>query len=311
MKTRLPPDVVSYGEAARGRLTRLGGAEFALRCETDRGLRDQAGAALTDLDAGDLDVRTDLDQFLAAALLCRAAGAVALPWPVVDELVAVAGARLALIDPAIPRVDHGDLAGDWIGADLDGVAHALVAGASVARKLGPFVVPADLASAAPGVPAGDIARHLALGSWRILGTLSAAHGQVVEHVKARKQFGQPLAEFQAVRFAIADAEVALRGLDELAKFTSWRLFAAPAQRATADAVALRLYAVEVAVRVLRTCHQMLGAIGFCDEHDVSVFDRHLQPLLRLPVSAERLAARLVPAVRTGEFETLFSEERTA
>jgi alkylation response protein AidB-like acyl-CoA dehydrogenase len=105
---------------------------------------------------------------------------------------------------------------------------------------------------------------------------------------------------------MADASVAVRGLDELAKFTTWRLTAAePAQR-HADAVALRLHAVDSAVAVLRTCHQMLGAIGFCDEHDVSVIDRHLQPLLRLPVSADVLAARLIPAVTAHEFETLFT-----
>ena len=51
---------------------------------------------------------------------------------------------------------------------------------------------------------------------------------------------------------------------------------------------------------------MLGAIGFCDEHDLSVLDRHLQPLLRLPASAEVLADRLVPAVSDGDFDALFT-----
>jgi hypothetical protein len=57
--------------------------------------------------------------------------------------------------------------------------------------------------------------------------------------------------------------------------------------------------------VLRCCHQLFGAIGFCDEHDVSVLDRHMQPLMRLPCSAESLADRLVPAVAAGELESLF------
>jgi hypothetical protein len=37
-----------------------------------------------------------------------------------------------------------------------------------------------------------------------------------------------------------------------------------------------------------------------------VLDRHTQPLLRQPVSAEMLALRLVPAVTAHELETLFS-----
>ncbi|HWC34036.1 MAG TPA: acyl-CoA dehydrogenase family protein [Mycobacteriales bacterium] len=307
MRTALPDDAVAYGDAARGRLERLGGVDFGLRAEADRSLRLAAGAALTDLGVADLDVRDDLDQFLAAAQLCRVAGALCVPWPVVEELVRIDGNRLALIDPAGPRVDHGDLDGNWIGSDLGGASYRLeISGVSPRAKLGPFLVPARLGAAQAGVAADDVARHLVLGAWRIVGGLEAALAQVVEHVKARKQFGQALAQFQVVRFGIADASVALRGLDELARFTSWRLDAAePAQR-SADAVALRLHAVDTARSVLRTCHQMLGAIGFCDEHDVSVIDRHLQPLLREPCSGESLALRLLPDVRTGAFETLFS-----
>ena len=310
MKTALPEDAVRYGEAVRGRLERLGGVDFGLRAESDRSLRDEASKALDDLSAFELDVRDDLDQFLAAAELCRAAGALCLPLPVVENLMQIEGRRLALIDPATPRVDHGDLPGGWIGADLDGNAHRLEIEDLPARaKLGPFLVPAQLGEAAAPIGQDDIARHLVLGAWRILGGLQAALGQVVEHVKARKQFGQALAQFQVVRFGVADANVALVGLDELARYTAWRLDVAdPAQR-QADAVALRLHAVDTARAVMRTCHQMLGAIGFCDEHDVSVIDRHLQPLLREPCSGEALALRLVPAVRSGDFETLFSVTR--
>jgi len=49
MRSSLPDDVVSYGEAAHGRLTRLGGPDFALRCEADRGLRAGVADALVAL----------------------------------------------------------------------------------------------------------------------------------------------------------------------------------------------------------------------------------------------------------------------
>jgi hypothetical protein len=58
--------------------------------------------------------------------------------------------------------------------------------------------------------------------------------------------------------------------------------------------------------VLRTSHQLLGALGFCDESDVSVLDRHTQPLIRLPLGTEGLALRLIPGVPDGSLETLFS-----
>jgi acyl-CoA dehydrogenase len=306
VNTTLPADVTEFAAAARRKLERLGGPDLALRAERDRALRQPVGAAVGDLGGFELEVRTDPDQFLAATQLCRVAGQLALPWPVVEEMLSIDGARLALVEAQTVRVDHGDLPGDWLGCDLDGATYRLQPREPQPAKLGPFLVLAHLGDRAPDVDADDIARHLVLGSWRILGGIEAALGQVVEHVTVRKQFGQPLAEFQTVRFAIADASVAVRGLDELAMFTSWRLSSAPSARRQVDAVGLRLFAAETATQVLRTCHQLLGAVGFCDEHDVSVVDRHLQPLIRLPMSAERLAMRLAPAVRRGDLETLFT-----
>lgn len=306
MRTALPEDVVAFGRSARGRLDALGGVRLALAAETDPTARDRAGLALAELGAWDVDPRAGGDELLAAAELCRAAGATVLPYPVVEQLLALEAGRMALVDPARPRVDHGDLAGPWAGVSLDGTAAVVEAGARTASRLGPFVVPAALGRPLPAVPADDVARHLVLGSWRILGALETALAAATAHVAVREQFGRPLAEFQAVRFAVADATVALRGLQELAKFTVWRLGTAGPPARTADALALRLHAVEVARDVLRTCHQLLGALGFCDEHDVSVLDRHLQPLLRLPCASEGLAARLVPAVRDGHLESLFT-----
>lgn len=303
MNTAFPAEVVAFGQAARTRFDALGGARLALLAESDPQARELAEQALTEIGAWDVDPREDL---LAAAALCRAAGAVALPYPVVEQLLAVDGRRAALVDPGHPRIDHGDLPGGWLAADLDGRAWSAQCRGRTGSKLGPFVVPAVLGEPVAPLPPDDVARHLALGSWRVLGGLEAALAQVTRHVVVREQFGRPLAEFQSVRFAVADAVVAVRGLTELATFTLWRMGCAEAQARSADALALRLHAADVARVVLRTCHQLLGAVGFCDEHDLSVLDRHLQPLLRLPCSAEALAARLVPAVAAGELESLFT-----
>ena len=297
---------MSFGASVRRSLERLGGIELARRVEADRSQRAVVGSILDELGLGELDVRNDEEQLLAAAELCRVSGSLALPWPVVEDLLAVDGARLALVDPAYPRVDHGDLAGDWAGCDIDGRSFELTMHPAGRAKLGPFLVPASRGDVLPPVGTGDVSRHLVLGSWRLLGGLQTGFAQVVEHVGLRVQFGKPLSAFQTVRFAVADASVAVRGFEELVKFTTWRLGSASSQRAMADAVALRLQGAETAVRVLRTCHQLLGAVGFCDEHDVSLLDRHLQPLIRLPLSAEALAERLVPLVGHGDFESLFA-----
>lgn len=309
MQTSLPVDVVAFGAAARSRFASLGGVELALRAESDNAARRGAAEALSELGAWDIDVRAGIDELLAGAELCRAAGSVALPYPVVEQLLAVSGARLALVDPQRPWIDHGDCDGSSIAADLDGNAWQSTTEPRRPQKLGPFVTRARLGRSIQPLPADDVARHLVLGAWRILGGLDSALASAAEHVKVRKQFGQTLAEFQSVRFAVADAVVAHRGLEELAKFTTWRLATASAEARAADAIAVRLYADEVAVQVLRCCHQLFGAIGFCDEQDVSVLDRHMQPLLRLPHAAEALAERLVPAVSAGELEGLYTTAR--
>ena len=306
MHNTLPDDVLAFGDAVRARLQALGGVQFALAAEADDERRADAADALAELGAWDVDPRAGAHELLAAAQLCRMTGAVVLPYPVVEQLLAVDGARLALVDPRRPWIDHGDLVGEWVGADLDGRAHRLVPGRRKQSRLGPFATRATLDHPMPSVPSDDVARHLVLGAWRLVGGLESALALASAHVVVRKQFGKPLAEFQAVRFTVADVAVALRGLEELAKYTTWRLGTAGERAGSADAVALRLHADEVGTAVLHACHQMLGATGFCDEHDLSVLDRHLQPLLRLPASAESLAERLVVAVSDGDFDSLFA-----
>jgi hypothetical protein len=306
VKTALPQDVSDFAAIAAKRLVRLGGPPAALRAETDDGVRDAARSALNDVGAFELDVRSASDDLLAAAVLCQAAGATALPYPVIEELLAIDGARLTLVNPEAPRIDHGDLPGDWVAADLDGTRYHPQPASRTNAKLGPFLVPATLSAPDGTVPAGDVNLHLMLGSWRILGALQQSLHIVTEHVRARVQFGKPLADFQAVRFAVADAAVAVRGLHELAKYTICRPESVPLQVHSADALVLRYKAADTARQVLRTSHQLLGALGFCDESDVSVLDRHTQPLIRLPLGAEALALRLIPDVRDGHLETLFS-----
>ncbi|EHB45732.1 acyl-CoA dehydrogenase domain-containing protein [Mycolicibacterium rhodesiae JS60] len=306
METSLPQHIRDYARIVTDRLAKLGGPQWALLAETDGALRLQAARALSDVGAHELAVRTDADDTLAAAVLCRGAGKALLPYPVVDELLALDGARLALIDPRTARVDHGDLDGEWLLADLDGTGYRGFRGARRAAKLGPFVVRAEQLTPSGSVPASDVNLHLILDSWRLLGTLDQAFTIAAEHVQARTQFGQPLASFQTVRFALADASVSLRGVEELAKYTLWRWNSVPPEIASSDALMLKLKAVETGVNIMRTCHQLLGALGFCDESDISVIDRHIQPLLRLPVGGEELAMRLVSDVGAGRVETLFS-----
>jgi alkylation response protein AidB-like acyl-CoA dehydrogenase len=296
---------VALGQSVRGRFQKLGGVRFALAAEADPDLRCQAAQALADVGIGDIDVHSGAEQLRVGAELCRVVGALAVPWPVADALVG-RDRLVSLVSPATPRIDHGDLAGPRIVCDLDGRSWTTKGHHRSGGRLGPFVVTAELLADGPPVPAGAVSRLLLLGSWRILGALEAALGQVSAHVVTRRQFGRPLSEFQAVAFAVADATVAVRGLEELAGWTTQQLGSVDVGQGRVDALGLRVYAVDAARLVLRTCHQLLGAVGFCDEHDVSVLDRHLQPALRLPLSADGLAETLHAPVRIGALHDLFA-----
>ncbi|MDO3333907.1 acyl-CoA dehydrogenase family protein [Mycobacteroides abscessus] len=306
MDTSLPAHIQDFATVARDRFTKLGGPQAALLAESDPRIRNDAAVALADLGAAELAPRADPDDRLAAAALCRAAGSALLPYPVVSELTSIDGARLCLIDPQEPRVDHGDLDGNWVLAALDGTTHEAVMGTRRPAKLGPFLVPATNLTSNGRIANSDVDLYLILSSWWLLGALEQALHIAGEHVRARTQFGQALSGFQAVRFSVADASVAVRGLDELAKFTVSRWGAVPEPTARTDALMLKLKAAETGVQLMRTCHQLLGALGFCDESDVSVIDRHIQPHLRLPLGAEDIAVLLTTAVGLGQVETLYS-----
>ena len=182
----------------------------------------------------------------------------ALPYPLVEELLAIDEARLALVNPEAPRIDHGDLPGDWVAADLDGNRYRLQLASRTNAKLGPFLVPASLSAPDGTVPA---ATSIFISCWDHGGFSEqcSARCRSSRACQARMQFGKPLADFQTVRFAVADASVAVRGLHELAKYTISRPESLPAQVHSADALVLRFKAADTARQVLRTSTNCSGA----------------------------------------------------
>ncbi|MFZ6003331.1 MAG: acyl-CoA dehydrogenase family protein [Actinomycetota bacterium] len=315
MNPCLPEEATAFGAAAGRAFADLGGVDAARRAEeAPERRRAEIEPALRALGIDDLDPRADADTLAAAAALCEAAGRVALPYPLPAVLLRDPalhdGAPFAVVPDDRLRVDHGDLFDEWRLAVVAGpTALASPKDGVLGSRLGPFV--ADLVATGDTAPVGseqsaatDIALHLALSAWQVLGTVDRAVELAVDHVSSRIQFGKPLSAFQAVQFQLADAAVAVAGLRELAQFTIWRLSLAPSE-ALVDSLALRVHAIDVARAVLRTTQQLHGAAGVCDEYDISVLARHVQPAIRLPLSAERTAALLADGIQQHGFEGLF------
>ncbi len=309
----LPEAATEFGAGAAKALMAAGGVDLARGAELDPGRRaEQVAQILRRLGADQLDPRDDTDAATAAGELCRVAGASALPYPVVAFLLRDQhdGLPLAVVPEGRVRVDHGDLFDLWRVATIDGrCSVAAPARERLGSKLGPFVTDLALTSGGQRLDgSGDVAMHLTLTAWRILGVAERALQLAVDHVKGRVQFGQTIAQFQAVQFQLADAAVATDGLRELCHWTLWRL--STPSGTMADALALRLHALEVGRAVLRASQQLHGAAGFCDEYDVSILARHVQPDLRLPFGEQSTATALVDAITELGFEGLFPHGAT-
>lgn len=299
MNLELGADAQEFGQAARRAFEAAGGDDLVLRADADPRLREQlVEPVLRGLGAYELKPRADADELEAAAALCRAAGYWALPYPVAECLSAPDDLD---VDGLIVVADHapaGVVAGlskRWATVTLAGVRSTVVG----QSEAGPALVAELTLAEIDTLGAGDLALALVLPSWTLLGMLDRAMDLTIAHVRLREQFGQALSTFQGVQFQLTDAEVERAGLDMLAKYALWSI-ATRRPEAVDDALALRSAALEAAEVVFRICHQLHGAVGFCDETALSWLSRYSQPLRRLPWGLSATRDRLArSAHRTG------------
>jgi len=329
MDIELAPEATEFGESALRSLGAAGGDELVRAAELDPYCRHAlVSPVLNRVGAWELDPRHDPLELEAAAALCRACGYWATPYPVAERLARPGRAGVA----AEPEAEADGLVvvtGPRPEAALAGLESRFAAvtpaggrglvrltasarGAVLASGRGAaFVLPVRFRPVgAPGARDesvdADLALVLTLQCWTLLGMLDRAVRLAREHVLVREQFGRPLAQFQAVQFQLTDAEVERKGVDMLARYALWSLGSGGAD-ALADALALRLAALDAADIVFRVAHQLHGALGFCDESPLSWLSRHSLPLRRLPVAGGATEEWLARRVGTRGLTGLFSE----
>jgi 3-oxo-4-pregnene-20-carboxyl-CoA dehydrogenase alpha subunit len=300
----LSDEALDYGREARRAFEAAGGDTLVQRAQAQPETREGlVGPALAGLGAWELDPRKDTDAMDAAAALCRSAGYWALPYPVAERLARPTDLDvdgLVVVADHVPSATLTGLESRWAAVALDGTRSAVTVQPGVAAG---FVGALELALLDHD-GSGDIALALVLPCWTLLGMLDRAMELTIGHVGLRKQFGQPLSQFQGVQFQLTDAEVERSGLEVLAKYALWST-GSDRPEAVDDALALRLAAIEAAQVVFRVCHQLHGAVGFCDETTLSWLSRYSQPLRRLPfglsATRERLTHRVGRQGLTGLF----------
>jgi hypothetical protein len=228
-----------------------------------------------------------------------------LPYPVAERLARPLDLDVDGLIVVSDNVPEGAIAGleyRWATVTLDG-RRSIVSGLAA---VGPAFTAALELSAVDDKGANDGALGLVLPCWTLLGMLDRAIELTLEYVRVRKQFGQTLSSFQSVQFQLADAEVERSGVEMLARHALWRT-ATSGSDALTDALALRAAAIEAAEIVFRVCHQLHGAIGFCDETTISWLSRYSQPLRRLPTGLSATRDALTRRVGRRGLEGLFSD----
>jgi hypothetical protein len=241
------------------------------------------------VEGGFLDVLSieELGPVTAALVVERLAR---LPFAV--EAAASALVR-PLLDPALPRplclIEEENLRkpvrflrpGATVVVVGENGVRSFTASEDLVRGAGDEVLYAYPVAFLTGLPAEmrshDIAPDRLLTQWRTAlaaeaaGLLAAALQSVTTYVSERKQFGRPIATFQALRHRLAEIQVAVNGV-------YWLALRAAGTGDAGDAALAALHAQEAAKRVGYDFHQFLGAMGMTLEHPLHLWTYRLKLL---------------------------------
>jgi alkylation response protein AidB-like acyl-CoA dehydrogenase len=114
-----------------------------------------------------------------------------------------------------------------------------------------------------------------------LGMAQGAYECALRYAKQRKQFGKPIADFQAIQFKLADMATQIEAARLLTYQAAWLADRAIAsgdgnRRFTRESSMAKLYAGEVAVRVANEAVQIHGGYGFIKDYPAEKYYRDVK-----------------------------------
>lgn len=127
------------------------------------------------------------------------------------------------------------------------------------------------------------------------GLAARALDETVRHVLTRRQFGRPLAAFQATKMSLGDMHAELEAARRLARHAAW-LLDSGAKDAPLEAAAARLVAAETAGRVVDRAVQLHGAPGLVRGSTVERLYREARALRLREGTSEALRLELADAI---------------
>lgn len=176
------------------------------------------------------------------------------------------------LPPHVPRAVDADIAGVVLLATESGVTEATVGEqhASVDPSRHLFEVTAT------GAPwQADVHRAFDFGvlatAAQLVGAAEALLSAAVDYAKQRTQFGRVIGSYQAIKHKLADVHIAI----ELARPL---VYGAALSLQPRDVSAAKVAASDAALLAARSALQTHGAIGFTQEHDLSLLLLRVQAL---------------------------------
>jgi hypothetical protein len=140
-----------------------------------------------------------------------------------------------------------------------------------------------------GYPIRVAEARLAAGWW-LVGSARAMLSLARQHAVDRVQFGKPIASFQAVRHRLAETLVAIEGAEATLSLPG-------SENPDLTALLAKAAAGKAALTAAKHCQQVLGGIGFTEEHDLHHHVKRILVLDGLLGSSRELTRRAGAGLR--------------
>lgn len=198
-----------------------------------------------------------------------------------DRCAALASGELiatVALPPQTPRAVDADTAGLVLSATEDGVAEA--APGDRHESVDPSRRLYDVTATGEAWQA-DVQRAYEYGALataaQLVGAAEALLRDTVDYAKQRSQFGRVIGSYQAIKHKLADVHIAVELARPLLYGAALALADCPNECAR-DVSAAKAAASDAALLAARSALQTHGAIGFTQEHDLSLWLLRVQAL---------------------------------
>jgi len=108
-----------------------------------------------------------------------------------------------------------------------------------------------------------------------VGLAQGAYEASIAYARERRQFGRPIAEFQAIRWKLADMATRIDAARLLTYRAAWLRDQRVERTSTASSIA-KLHSSEIAVRAAEECVQIHGGYGFVKDYPAEKFLRDVK-----------------------------------